>query len=181
MDSEPRVDVVPGSGLLELAPTKKAPEPQRDICGTGTSLAATPPEELEAIERFSEWQLSQGEPADLPTEHVIHAGMYVRTIAMPPGMVLTGALIKRPTLVIVSGEGFVRSGGEWIAFRGYRVIPASSGRKQIFISHSTVMISMAFPTSARTVEEAEREFTDDADRLLSRRQNANRAVITEED
>jgi hypothetical protein len=48
------------------------------------------------------------------------------------------------------------------------------------VSRSPVLITMMFPTKARTIEEAEREFTDDADRLLSRRQNANTVVITED-
>jgi hypothetical protein len=60
------------------------------------------------------------------------------------------------------------------------VIPASAGRKQVFVSRSTVTITMLFPTLARTVEEAEAEFTDEAAGLLSRRQDANTVVITGE-
>ena len=38
------------------------------------------------------------------TDHVLHAGMYARTITLPEGGVLTGALIKIDTVVIVSGD-----------------------------------------------------------------------------
>lgn len=134
---------------------------------------------MRALHEYEDRILGQ-EPIELPTEHVIHAGMYVRTIAMPAGLVLTGAFIKRATLVIVTGSAAVLVGEEWLRLDGYNVLPASAGRKQVFVSYSSVIISMAFPTSARTVEEAEREFTDEADRLLSRRQDSNRVVITEE-
>jgi hypothetical protein len=106
--------------------------------------------------------------------------MYARTILMPEGMVLTGALMKLATMVIVTGSAMVLAGEDWIELQGYNVIPASKGRKQVFVSRSPVLITMMFPTKARTIEEAEREFTDDADRLLSRRQNANTVVITED-
>lgn len=141
-------------------------------------LPATSPALREALEEF-ERDLIGHEPIEVPTEHVIHAGMYVRTIAMPAGMVLFGCTVKLPTLVIVTGKAAVLVGEEWLQLDGYNVIPASAGRKQVFASYSAVIISMAFPTSAKTVEEAEREFTDDADRLLSRRQNANTVHITD--
>lgn len=143
------------------------------------ALPATAPEMVEKI-RALEDRLIGNEPVDLPTEHVIHAGMYARTIAMPKGMVLSGALIKRATMVVVTGSAAVLVGDKWLRLDGYNVIPASAGRKQVFVSYSTVIITMLFPTQAKTVEEAERDFTDEADRLLSRRQDSNKVVITKE-
>lgn len=143
------------------------------------TLPATRPEMVAKISALEELLIGN-EPVELPTQHVIHAGVYARTIAMPEGMVLTGALIKRATLVIVSGSAGVLVGEDWLRLEGYSVIPASAGRKQVFVSYSELRITMVFPTKARTVEEAEREFTDDAERLLSRRQNANTVLITEE-
>lgn len=143
------------------------------------ALPATTPERLRQILQLEE-QLIGKEPVGVPTEHVIHGGMYVRTIVMPKEMVLTGALIKRATIVIVTGSAAVLAGDEWLELEGYNVIPASAGRKQVFVSHTPVIITMLFPTQAKTVEEAEAEFTDEAARLLSRRQDANSIVITGE-
>lgn len=143
------------------------------------TLPATTPEMIGALIAL-ETTLIGNEPVELPTEHVIHAGMYARTVHMPAEMVLVGAVIKRPTLVIVSGSAAVLVGLEWMKLEGYNVIPASARRKQVFVSYTDVAITMLFPTQARTVEEAEREFTDEADRLLSRRQDANTVVVTEE-
>lgn len=143
-------------------------------------LPATAPEVIAALECF-ENQLIGQEPAKVPTEHVLHGGMYARTIAIPPGMVMTGAVIKLATMLIVVGSAEALAGDVWIELEGYNVLRGVAGRKALFVTRSTVVMTMVFPTSARTVEEAEREFTDDADRLLSRRQDANRVVITEED
>lgn len=186
MVSESRSDVVPGSDLTQSDSTNQAPEPLRVTSGTEISqpiwrgvLPATAREMIDALEEL-EATLAGQETAELPTEHVLHAGMYVRTVAMQPGQVIFGCTVKRPTLVIVAGTAEMLVGEQLVTLEGYNVIPASAGRKQVFHAISTVLISMAFPTSAKTVEEAEREFTDDADRLLSRRQNANRVVITED-
>jgi len=142
-------------------------------------LPATTPEMLLALAEYESRVIGQ-EPVEVPTEHVLHAGMYARTIAMPVGMVLSGALIKRPTLVTVTGSAAVLVGQEWLKLDGYNVVPGDAGRKALFVSYSPVIITTVFPTEAKTVEEAEAELTDDADRLLSRRQNANTVLITEE-
>lgn len=106
----------------------------------------------------------------IKTDHVLHAGMYSRTITMPPGTPLVGALIKIPTIVITVGDGWVYVNGNWKQVRGYNVIPGCEGRKQAFYSLGPLIITMIFPTCAKTVEEAEKEFTDEYMLLLSRRQ-----------
>ena len=109
---------------------------------------------------------------DIPTQHVLHAGMYFRTICMPAGKeesILTGALIKVPTVLIVCGDVTVFTGTDTVHLTGYNVLMASAGRKQAFIAHKDTYITMAFPTRAKTVDEAEVEFTDEYSRLFSRR------------
>lgn len=142
------------------------------------ALPATDDETLKKLLAVQQVMLSEKQ-VDIPTHHVLHAGMYARTITMPPGVVLMGALVKIPTIVTVVGSAKVFV-GEWVDVRGYQVLPARAGRKQIFVSMSALIVTMTFPTSAQTVEEAEREFTDDAEMLLSRKQDLNTVVITGE-
>lgn len=108
--------------------------------------------------------------AQIQTDHVLHAGMYSRTITMPPNCRLIGALIKIPTLVITVGDGLVSVGEKMQPVRGYQVIQGCAGRKQAFYSIGPLIISMIFPTCAKTVEEAEKQFTDEWKLLLSSRQ-----------
>lgn len=106
----------------------------------------------------------QREQVQIATHHTIHAGMYARTITIPAGVRLTGALIKRATMLIVNGDVDTNVG----RVCGYHVIAASARRKQAFLAHSDTQITMIFPTNAKTAEEAEAEFTNEADMLFSR-------------
>lgn len=147
--------------------------------GTVRMLPATSPEALAKVVAIEKWVLGLDQ-VKLPTEHVIHAGMYARTLTMPAQTILTGSLMKRATLLILTGSALVLVGEEWIEFEGYNVIPGRAGRKQVCISRSQVIATMLFPTQARTVEDAEAEFTDEAAGLMSRWQDANTVVITGE-
>lgn len=143
----------------------------RDIC--------IPPMSPAAIERVTALQevLLQCPQSDLVTHHVIHAGLYARTIRMPAGTVMVGALIKIPTLVIVNGHATVTVGDETVELCGYQVIPASAGRKQAWAAHADTDITLLFPSDARTVEQAEVQFTDDADLLMSRTQGGQDTTL----
>lgn len=114
------------------------------------------------------------------TEHVLHAGLYARTIAVPAGVVITGALVKIATLLIVQGDVDVYLGDEVRSLSGYNVVPASAGRKQAFAAIGNVDMTMIFPTDAETVDEAERQFTDELELLASRRDGDNVTLITGE-
>jgi hypothetical protein len=111
------------------------------------------------------------------TQHLIHGGVYARGMMVPKDTVLTGALIKVSTVLIVHGDAFVYIGDTSVRLTGHAVLPASAGRKQAFYAVADTYLTMLFPTSARTVEEAEREFTDEHEALLSR-QDGNPNVVT---
>lgn len=106
---------------------------------------------------------------NLPVSHALHAGMYHRTITIPAGIAITGALIRVPTLLIVDGECEVFTGSEVARLSGHHVLQCQPHRKQVFMAHTDTHLTMIFPTNAATVEEAENEFTDEAARLQTRR------------
>ncbi|BCB27047.1 hypothetical protein SKTS_19330 [Sulfurimicrobium lacus] len=139
---------------------------------TGLALAESrlPAMSDDAIDKVRSLEAAmRGMPQVAPrTEHLIHGGMYARTIRIPAGAVLTGAFIKLATVLIVNGECTVFTGGDTLELRGYHVIPASAGRKQVFIAHVDTDLTMLFPSSAASVEQAEAEFTDEYPMLLSR-------------
>lgn len=126
---------------------------------------------IEAVRRLEDEALKLPQ-VPIHTEHSFHAGMYARTIMIPQGVVLTGAIIQIPTMLIFSGHAAVytpEGAEDWI---GYRVVLAPANRKQAFFAKQNTYLTMVFPTSATTIEEAENEFTAEADRLLSRKQEA---------
>lgn len=144
--------------------------------------AALPPTSPEALSRLAAVQevLLRGEQIAIRTEHVLHGGMYARTVRLPAGTVITGALIKVPTMLIVEGDCKVLVNDEWGELSGYNVFPASAGRKQVFVALSETRITMLFPTRAQTVDQAEKEFTDEWELLVSRHATEDTVIITGE-
>lgn len=121
------------------------------------------------------------EQVSIDTEHTIHGGMYARTIRIPAGTVLTGALIKIATLLIVFGDVDVYIGASVRRFKGYNVIPASQNRKQAFYAIADTYLTMVFPTKAKNVKDAEQEFTDEYHLLLSHLDDKiNKVIVTGE-
>lgn len=120
--------------------------------------------------------------ADFVTEHMIHGGCYYRTVILPSDMLVTSVLFKKATGLIVAGAIEVYTGeSENMFLTGYNVIPGSRGRKIAFITRSIVGMTMVFATSAKTVDEVQREFTDEIELLppLSKKK-AHHFVITGE-
>lgn len=148
------------------------------LAATTTTIPAMTAETIEQVRAF-EALVRQEPQVVLETSHVLHAGIYARTIVVPAGIVLCATLIKIPTIVIVQGHAAFHTGdGETIEVEGYQVIPAAAGRKQVVYAHADTWITMAFPTNAKSVEDAENEFTDEADTLGSRRYDCNTTTIT---
>jgi len=110
------------------------------------------------------------EQVDIKTIHTIHAGTYLRTITMPAGCLVTGAIIKLDTTLIVSGDVILYVDGEPVHVSGYHILPAHKGRKQAVLANTESNLTMVFPTQATTVDEAEREMTDEFEKLGNRKQ-----------
>lgn len=142
-------------------------------------LPATDVDALQKV-RMAQDMIFKCPQIDIRTDHIIHGGMYARTIHLDAGVVLVGALVKIPTTLIVNGKTKVFTGDGWIEIEGYHVIPASAGRKQIFVTQEPTSITMIFRTDAKTVEQAEEEFTDEHEALMSRKSENDTVTVTGE-
>lgn len=137
----------------------------------------------QAIERVRELErvILTMPQAELPTQQTLHAGMYARTMFVKAGVTVTGALMKCPTILIISGHMLVYIGSETVEFDGYHILPTGANRKQAGYAITDTFVTMLFPTKAKTIEEAEDEFTDEAAGLMSRKgNNINDIVVTGE-
>lgn len=118
---------------------------------------------------------------DLPVHHILHGGMYSRSLVIPAGVAIAGAFIQVPTTLVVSGNVTVYANDQAYEIDGYQVLVASAGRKQVFVAHTDTNMTMTFATDAKTVEDAENEFTSESYLLASRRhENLNTTIITGE-
>lgn len=131
--------------------------------------------------RQLEVAILQAPQVKIETSHIIHAGMYARTIMVPAGVTLTGALMIIPTILIIQGNFLLFIGGKTKELRGYNIFTGGANRKQAGVALSDTCITMIFPTSAKTIEEAEEQFTNETHILFSRYPDAvNHINITGE-
>jgi hypothetical protein len=112
----------------------------------------------------------------LPTEHLLHGGMYARTVRRDFDSVTIGSLINKATILIVHGSCSILIGDRRVDLEGYNVLAGLPGRKSMSVAHGPVEMTMICPTSAKTVEEAENEICAEADQLVSRRDNNQNAI-----
>ena len=139
--------------------------------GTTTNLPAMGQNEVDGVRQLENAAMLLPQ-VHIPTDHAFHAGMYARTIKIPAGVALTGAQIKIPTILIISGDTLIYGENGATRYTGYHVALGKSGRKQAFYALQDTYLTMLFPTDATTVEAAERAFTDEHDKLLSRKECA---------
>lgn len=99
----------------------------------------------------------------------LHAGMYARTCEVPAGATVAGVLLKVPMLFILSGNALLYVGTDApLHLAGYHVLKANAGRMQVLHALEETHVTAIFATDAETVEEAEREATDETGLLASR-------------
>ena len=144
-------------------------------------IPAPSPAVLDALTRLQEFCLSLP-PKDFPqiplvTEHLLHGGMYARTVRREFDSVTIGSLINKATILIVNGSCSMLIEDRRVDLEGYNVLAGLPGRKSMSVAHGPVEMTMICPTSAKTVEEAENEIIAESDQLLSRR-NDNRNLVT---
>lgn len=112
----------------------------------------------------------------IETHHVIHGGMYARTVLIKAGCVAAGSLMKVPTILVINGDVTVYGDGDSFRLTGFHVLPASANRKQAVIANEDTAVTMLFATKVNTIAEAEDEFTDEADQLMSRNEEAKNFI-----
>lgn len=147
-----------------------------NLVATGITIPRLTDESIDKITRL-EQALRELEHEPVTTEHIIHGGMYARTICLKAGVVLVGVLIEVPTILIVNGHIEMHIGEDNIIVDGYKVIPASKRRKQCMITLSDTFLTMVLATSCSTINDVENEFTKDADSLASRLPTAENLII----
>ncbi len=147
-----------------------------DLVVSRTNIAPISDDDLANV-RALETAVGRLEQVSIPTQHILHAGVYSRTVTVPAGVAITGALIKCATILIINGEGVAYLDGRPVEFSGYNVLTASARRKQAFFAKTDTDLTMIFATVATTVHAAEDRFTDEVDFLASRAPGAVNIII----
>ena len=128
------------------------------------SLMASP-EAVRELERHM-LQLPQ---VDLSTENVVHGGMCARTILIPAGTVLTGALTNCDNICVLHGDISVTTDDGTVRLTGFHVLPARAGFKRAGWAHADTYWTTVWPTELTDIKSIEDEMTDESSLLQTRR------------
>jgi hypothetical protein len=102
---------------------------------------------------------------EIETRHLIHGSMYARTIFIPAGTALTGVLTKTDNICVVYGDISVTTDVGVQRLTGFNVLPATKGYKRVGYAHADTFWTMLIQTDGATLEEAEKDLTDEVDLL----------------
>ena len=123
------------------------------------------PELVRAAERM----LADLPQVDLQTQHLVHGGMYARTIFIPAGTFLTGALTKQDNVCVVYGDIEVTTDEGPKRLTGFHVLPAKAGAKRAGRTFADTWWTTLMTTEHVEVADIERQMTDEADLLQTNR------------
>ncbi|MGE5621437.1 MAG: hypothetical protein ACM3VY_00270 [Candidatus Bathyarchaeota archaeon] len=118
--------------------------------------------ELEAL-------ILQVPQVDLKTAHALHGGICSRTIFIPAGTVLTGALTNLDNLNVVIGDITVTTDDGPKRLTGHHVIPANAGFKRAGYAHADTYWTTIWKTDLTDILEIEDEMTGESEMLQTRR------------
>ena len=122
------------------------------------------PERVSALESV----LLEQPQVDLGTEHLVHGGVYARTIFIPKDTILTGAVTAKANICTIYGDITVTTDAGPVRLTGYHVIPALPGFKRVGVAHEDTWWTTVMATELTDVEAIEEEMTPEADRLQTR-------------
>lgn len=106
---------------------------------------------------------------DLSTSMQCFGGMAARTILIPAGTLLTGALTNIDNLCIVSGDITVTTDDGPVRITGCHVLPAKAGNKRAGLAHTDTWWTTVWPTELSDIAEIEDEMTNESSMLQTRR------------
>lgn len=129
-------------------------------------LSAMP--DPEAVARMETMLLALPQ-VDLQTSHVIHGKMCARTILIPAGTVITGALTNIDNICVMAGDIDVTTDDGPIRLTGFHVLPAKAGFKRAGFAHADTYWTTVWPTDKTDINDIEDEMTAEADQLQTRR------------
>ncbi|MFM0261868.1 hypothetical protein [Paraburkholderia sediminicola] len=134
------------------------------ITERGPELVAPDEQTLVALRDLDALMLAQPQ-VEIRLDHLLHAGLYARTCHLPADVLASGAVLRRATVLVISGDVTIFTGNDSARLKGFHVLPGLRGRKALFRTHAETQMTMVLPSDAQSVSEAELEITDEPQSL----------------
>lgn len=123
---------------------------------------------VQAAIRDLEAHLATVPQVDLKTEHTLVDGVYTRTIVVPAGVTLTGAVHKADYTVVMHGDITVTTDDGPKRLTGHHTFLARAGSKRAGRAHADTWWTTIHRTDKTTLAEIEDELAEESDRLQTR-------------
>lgn len=123
------------------------------------------PDAVREMEKF----LLNVPQVNLETSSVVHSGICARTILIPAGTMLTGALTNIDNVCVMVGDITVTTSEGTQRLTGHHVIPAAAGYKRAGIAHADTWWTTIWKTDLTDMEAIEDEMTNESASLQTRR------------
>jgi hypothetical protein len=105
---------------------------------------------------------------DLHTTHIVHAGLSARTILIPAGTVLTGALTNCDNVCVICGDITVTTDAGPQHLIGFHVVAAKAGAKRVGVAHADTYWTTLHRTDLTDISAIEDEMTNESELLQTR-------------
>ena len=121
---------------------------------------------LDNIEEFNEL-LQQFPQEHIPVQHLVHGGMYSRTIRVKAGTYAVGAMLNHDNISVMVGDCTCSTDDGMVRLTGFNVLPASAGGKRVGYFHSDTdwTMIMRIPDGMRDVDAIEQYITCEYDKI----------------
>ncbi len=122
----------------------------RDMYALETALARLPQADFQLINRFAD-------------------GLYARQVTLPKGCMLTSKVhLKQHLAFILTGDVSVWTDEDFQRVKAPQVIVTEPGTKRVLFAHEDTTWITVHATSAKTVEDAERELVTNDPEMIER-------------
>ncbi len=121
----------------------------------------------EQVNRF-EGLLRQVPQIDFGAMHCLSGKVYVRSIFIPAGAALTGAVHKTDHVNIVLGDIMVSTDEGMQRITGFQILPTKAGMKRVGVALADTHWATCCATSQSEIEAIEDELVEDAHLLQTR-------------
>lgn len=131
-------------------------------CSNSVLSKSATKETEEACSRL--YELLQAEPEnafDPPIQHFLHGGIYTRTMFLPKGCAMLGALIKVPTTCVIHGDIILSNGINSVRSTGFATYQGVPNRRCFAYAIEDTYFTTHNVSKATTLDEAQKEFTDE--------------------
>ena len=125
---------------------------------------------MPTVERVREFEsvLLALPQVDLSTQNLVFGGLCARTILVPAGTALTGALTNMDNICVVAGDITVTTDEGPKRLTGFHVLPAKAGFKRAGVAHADTYWTTLWRTDLEEIEAIENEMTVESERLQTR-------------